>query len=813
MRQLNITGATVMNESVFDRMQSVDFFKYVPGLGGLSLRPLRMPEEIPVIHDWVKRDYAKFWGMQHSSIEELEAAYLKISVHSQVLLGFYRDRPAFLLERYRAIEDLVGKYYDAQPGDYGMHILMAPTDRPISNFTWHVFTAVMDFMFSDARVERIVVEPDVQNEKIHTLNKRAGFAYQKTIELPDKTAYLAFCTREQYGAALARRALQMKISIESSPREAVAHLQTELWTRVNILHIRKMISEFAHELLIQPKLVRTEEGWGHYLLATDMPQIEYRFRARLLSLDHWYIDEDSIEKFDRGEKTRLDSLSLIIELSRSLGIAPSILPTYMEEIASTLYSSAYKHAREGPTAADLLHADYQDVEHAMIEGHPSFVANNGRIGFDALDYRAYAPEAASQVSLIWLAAHKSRATFTCIKDLTYGDLMQQELGPSLIESFNQTLLDEGLDPESYVFIPVHPWQWYNKLAIIFAPDIAARCLVCLGPGRDLYLAQQSIRTFFNVSHPHKCYVKTALSILNMGFMRGLSPYYMQTTPEINEWIYDLIERDAYLRRNGFTILREVATVGYRNFHYEAALKDDSPYKKMVAALWRESPVPQLRPGQRLLTMAALLHVDRRGIAFLPELIKSSGKSTDSWLRQYLKCYLSPLLHCFYAYDLVFMPHGENLMLVLEANVPVRAIMKDIAEEAGILNAEISLPPIVKRLSVSVPAELKVLSIFTDVFDCIFRYLSQILVEHDAYPEDRFWRLVAECVHEYRQAHPELEEKFVLYDLFAPEFKRSCLNRLQLGNNQQMIDLADPAKNLQFAGTLKNPIAAFKGACR
>jgi hypothetical protein len=50
-----------------------------------------------------------------------------------------------------------------------------------------------------------------------------------------------------------------------------------------------------------------------------------------------------------------------------------------------------------------------------------------------------------------------------------------------------------------------------------------------------------------------------------------------------------------------------------------------------------------------------------------------------------------------------------------------------------------------------------------------------------------------------------------HDLFTPEFPHSCLNRLQLRNNQQMVDLSDPAKNLQFAGTLKNPIAVFRDA--
>jgi siderophore synthetase component len=603
----------------------------------------------------------------------------------------------------------------------------------------------------------------------------------------------------------------MKTSIESFPQQAAAHLQPELWSKVNTLHIRKAISEFAHELLIHPTLKCTKDGWGHYVLTADRPTIEYHFRARKLSLDHWYIDKDSIEKFDNNKNEPLDSLSFIIEFSESLGIPSAMVPTYLEEITSTLYGSAYKHAKESLSASDLTCASFQDVESAMMEGHPTFVANNGRIGFDAIDYRAYAPEAATPVSLIWLAAHKSRAEFTCIQGLTYSELLQQELDEHTLQSFEKILEAQGLDPASYLLFPVHPWQWYNKLAMIFAPDIASRNLVCLGFSSDEYQAQQSIRTFFNISNPHKFYVKTSLSILNMGFMRGLSPYYMRTTPAINEWVGNVIAEDKYLQEKGFSILREVATVGYQNDYYERAMKESSPYKKMLAVLWRESPLPKLQPGQRLMTMASLLHIDPDGTALLPEMINSSGTTTSSWILQYLSCYLCPLLHCFYAHDLVFMPHCENLILVLENNIPVRAILKDIAEETGVMNTEIMLPENVQRLSISVPDEMKTLSIFIDVFDCIFRYMSQILVEHSGYPETRFWELVAKCVLDYQRSHPELEEKFERYDLFAPEFKRSCLNRLQLANHQQMIDLTDPdpAKCLKFAGTLKNPISTLK----
>ena len=51
------------------------------------------------------------------------------------------------------------------------------------------------------------------------------------------------------------------------------------------------------------------------------------------------------------------------------------------------------------SSAELADADYQTIEAAMIEGHPGFVANNGRLGFNAFDYHAYAPETGSRFAI------------------------------------------------------------------------------------------------------------------------------------------------------------------------------------------------------------------------------------------------------------------------------------------------------------------------------------------------------------------------------------------------------------------------------
>ncbi|WP_116215131.1 IucA/IucC family protein [Streptomyces olivoreticuli] len=589
-----------------------------------------------------------------------------------------------------------------------------------------------------------------------------------------------------------------------NPREAVSHLTPGHWAAANRQLIRKALAEFAHERLLAPEPTSP----GHYVVRSDDGTQEYRFAARLLALDHWQIDAASITRHRDGDELPLDALDFLIGLQGALGLSDEILPVYLEEISSTLSGTAYKLAKKPVSAAELAEADFQAVETGMTEGHPGFVANNGRLGFGVHEYHAYAPEAASPVRLIWLAAHRDHSTFTSGTDLDYDGLMRDELGEELLGRFADTMSGLGLDLADYHLIPVHPWQWWNKLSVTFAAEVARQRLVCLGPGDDDYLAQQSVRTFFNTSAPAKHYVKTALSVLNMGFMRGLSAAYMEATPAINDWLADLVAKDDVLQRARLSIIRERAAVGYHHRQYEAATDRHSPYRKMLAALWRESPVAGLEPGRRLATMASLLHTDHEGRSFAAALIERSGLAPEAWLRGYLDAYLTPLLHSFYAYDLAFMPHGENVIMVLDGGAVERVIFKDIAEEIVVMDPLADLPPEVRRVRAEVPEDMKLLSVFTDVFDCFFRYLNAVLVTEGVLDEETFWRTVAACVTDYQASVPQLADKFRQYDMFAEEFALSCLNRLQLRNNQQMVDLADPSGALQLVGSLRNPIARY-----
>ena len=601
---------------------------------------------------------------------------------------------------------------------------------------------------------------------------------------------------------------QIKESLKTAG--SIDYLTKNIWGKANLILLRKAISEFAHELIIEPIEVDKNKDWIEYeLLPIKNKAIKYQFKAKRFLLDHWYIDVGSLKKTVNDQEAPPDLISFIIEFKREIRISKEILPTYLEEVSSTLRALAYAINSKKGNIDTLIRADYQGIECGM-SGHPTFIANNGRIGFTSEDYEKFAPETGHSFQLLWIAVHQENAEFSGIKGLTYKLLIDQELSKKDIAIFEKTVVELGEDKEEYYFMPIHPWQWHNKLVHIFAADIAYNKIILLGFGEDNYRPQQSVRTFFNVDNPHKFYVKTALSILNMGFIRGLSPYYMSSTPEINIWVDNLIKNDLYLQKKAFTVIKEVATVGYRNRYYEEALENDNStaYTKMLASLWRETAFSKLEKGQHVMTMAALLHVDSNENALLPVLIKKSNLSTTIWIERYLDCYLSPILHCFYTHDLVFMPHGENLIMVMEQYAPVKMIMKDIAEEVAVLSKEKKIPGQTSRIGVNVPDEFKFTYIFTDIFDCFFRYLSQILAIHCNYSDASFWELVANCVTNYQKENVHLSAKHKKFDLFSDEFPRCCLNRLQMGNNKQMVNLSDPIGSLKYAGFLKNPISAF-----
>ncbi len=796
-------------------------------LGALTLEPLDLERHLVLLHGWVTDPQAVYWQLQGASVQDVRDTYLEIarSGHQHVWLGRLDGEPLFLAETYDPARSELATHYEVRAGDVGMHLLVsAPTGAARPGLTSAVMRAVMSFVLADPATHRVVVEPDERNDRIAAKNVEAGFAELARVRLSDKVARLSLATRQQFDASpLGGRGstshrdrpgrkdpmtstAALDLALSAAMPEHLDHLAPGPMASAHRMLVRKAVAELAHERLVQPE---PDPGAGPDAWTLRAGTSMYRFRARVLALEHWLVDPASIEREADGAPAELDAQQLVVELRERLAIPDELLGTYLEEIAATLAGSAWKHQHQRHSADDLVGADFQTIEAAMAEGHPGFIANNGRIGYSLDDHERYAPEAGRPVHLVWLAALRSESALSCGEGVDETSLYAEQLG-DLVPLFERRLRELGLDPADYRYLPVHPWQWQNKLAVTFAPDVARRALVPVGTSADAYQAQQSIRTFFDLDRPERHYVKTALAIQNMGFQRGLSPRYMEATPAINDWVADVVRGDEVLRRNGFDVLREVAAVGWTGctYHRAAALTSStrtSAYQKMVAALWRESPLARIGPGERLATMASLLHRDREGRHLVTAMVAASGVPARRWVSSYLAAYLRPVVHCLLAHDLAFMPHGENVILVLEGHVPTRSLMKDLGEEVAVLNAD-PLPEAIRRVQGTVSPETAVLAVFTDVFDGFLRFLAGILDDDGVLPADEFWELAGTCVADHARELPHLHTGL---DLFASEFAHSCLNRLQLRNTLQMVDLTDHASSMLYAGTMPNPIARWR----
>lgn len=200
----------------------------VGSINGLSFRALELDRDIAQLQLWFNQDYAKFWAMAGLSDSEVATA-LTPTAHKFALIGELIEQqpystdvqltdkllsntddnarssfkqhfraPLFMVELYSPKYEEVGQHYSVEQGDCGMHLIIAPPiGAPIKGLSTRIMDAIAQLVLEKFAFNRLVVEPDKHNDKIHRLNRQIGITYAKTIHLSNKQAYLGFCTQAQ----------------------------------------------------------------------------------------------------------------------------------------------------------------------------------------------------------------------------------------------------------------------------------------------------------------------------------------------------------------------------------------------------------------------------------------------------------------------------------------------------------------------------------------------------------------------------------------------------------------------------------------
>ena len=590
----------------------------------------------------------------------------------------------------------------------------------------------------------------------------------------------------------------------------VEALDPALWERANRELLAKILTELTFEEVLHPEPL---DPPNFRLPVGDSGEL--RFTARLRHLGHWRVDPDSLSVFAHAQdgasaKTEAlpDVADLVAVMAPALGVDPSTTAGVLTELANTLLSDVHQLAHGRP-ADELVDADPAVIEGEM-RGHPWIVANKGRLGFDADDLAAYAPESQQTVQLLWLAAAPGRAEAPTVDGLDHHTVVREQLGDDGWAELRQRSTAAGIDPDTAAFVPVHPWQWRERIVAHHAADLARGRLVPLDEMPARYRPQQSIRTLADADHPERRYLKLPLSILNTSVYRGLPRDRTLAAPRLTEWFLAVTGADPFLQETGLVLLGEVASVSVAHQAFEQV--PDVPYQhtEMLGAIWRDSVVPHLRDGERAVTLAALLHTDPHGTPFVAPLIERSGLAVGEWVDRLHRATLPPLVHVLYRFGATFSPHAQNCLVVFDQGVPTRLVVKDFVDDAMIsaepLHELAGLPAEVRRvLGDGLEAALLVQWIQGGLLVCVHRYLSELLDDHLGFPEAAFWASAERTLRAYQDRFAgELSDRFALFDLDAPAFVKLCLNRVRLLERGYADDAERPVASA--VGWIDNPLA-------
>ncbi|MEW1793843.1 MULTISPECIES: IucA/IucC family protein [Streptomyces] len=584
-----------------------------------------------------------------------------------------------------------------------------------------------------------------------------------------------------------------------------------LWAGATARLLAKLLGEFAYEEIIEP-VARTGsngEAPGRYTLALD-DGTPLTFTARRGAYGSWRVDPHSVE---HAGKPFRDPLRFLVLARRLLAIDGATLGHLVRELNATLVADA-RIDGTALTAAQLADLDYAELEGHQT-GHPWLILNKGRIGFSALDSTRWAPESRAPSRLPWLAVSTALAAYRGVPSLAVPEqLYGSELDPATREAFASVLRSRGLDPDAYLYLPVHPWQWDEVLLPLYAGEIAAGAIVPLPTDGDVRLPQQSIRTFLNTSRPDRHTVKLPLSILNTLVWRGLPTERTLAAPAVTAWMRGLYESDPFLRDEcGVILLGEVASVTVTHPLYDHLPEVPYQYKELLGAIWREPLPSRLAPGERARTLASLLHTDPQGRSFTAELVSRSGLPAEVWLGRLFAALLPPLLRFLYRYGTVFSPHGENAVVVFDdSDVPVRLAIKDFVDDVNVsarpLPEHEAMPREVRDTLLTEEPSFLTQFIHSGLFVGVFRFLAPLCQEQLDVPERTFWSLVRAEILRHQARFPELKDRFETFDLLTPRIARLCLNRnrLHLDGYRDRADRPHAAVH----GTVPNPLALPAG---
>ncbi|QUJ68758.1 IucA/IucC family siderophore biosynthesis protein [Photobacterium sp. GJ3] len=544
----------------------------------------------------------------------------------------------------------------------------------------------------------------------------------------------------------------------------------QYWPKANRAIVAKMISEFAYE-----QAFRFEVTKSGYELKLDN-DVHYQFRGKENIWGQVVIEPESVTRTPAIEPVL--ATQFMMDIQSLLNMPDEAMAEHFEDLNATLLGDCKLAAKKQRlTAKDLTQLSCE-LQQTYFDGHPKFAFNKGRRGWGTDDLDLYAPESQRAFQLGWVAVHHDILQQSTNETTRWEQLLESAMTDVELDKLARALDAFDVEPQDYTIIPVHPWQWSQKLSLLFMREMAEKSLLYLGVYGDHFLPQLSIRTLSNVSRPQGYDIKLPLTIMNTSCYRGIPGRYILAGPMASDWIDQIFQTDPLLSGKGAEVLQEPAAAYASQADYQRLAQAPYRYHELLGVIWRESLASKLKDNETAILMAALMESDGQGHPLIGEYIAASGLSTDAWLTRLFDAVVIPFYHLLTKYGVSLIAHGQNITIVMENHAPKRILLKDFQGDMRLVERELpeqaSLHPAVKAATVRLPEELIIHDLQTGHFVTVLRFISPLL-EKLGYPENHFYRLLGNRIQHHMEQHPELADRFERLDLFKPRILRLGLN--------------------------------------
>ncbi len=167
----------------------------------IGFREVDPDRDLGRLHAWLNSDHVLPYWTQNDPLPQVhETIRQRDADPDQTLyIGYLDHTPMSYWESYWAAEDRVADYYDADPADQGIHLLIGPPEYLGQGYATPLLRAMVEFQFQHHETDRVVAEPDARNDRAIRAFEAAGFDRRGELDLPDKTGQLMVRERDAGG--------------------------------------------------------------------------------------------------------------------------------------------------------------------------------------------------------------------------------------------------------------------------------------------------------------------------------------------------------------------------------------------------------------------------------------------------------------------------------------------------------------------------------------------------------------------------------------------------------------------------------------